>query len=76
MTETTDSKETNDDMNCGLSVAERDLLQMKLGDLEDTVPPRDVWQRIEAQARAEGFFHRRVRTESDGLPARESRRRW
>ena len=60
MTETTDSKETNDDMNCGLSVAERDLLQMKLGDLADTVPPRDVWQRIEAQARAEGFFNRRV----------------
>ena len=54
--------ETNEKMNCGLSVAERELLQMKLNDLEDTVPPRDVWQRIEAQARAEGFFKQRYAT--------------
>lgn len=49
----------DDDMNCGLSIAERDLLQARLGDLEDTVPPRAVWQRIEAQARAEGLLKAR-----------------
>jgi len=46
-------------MNCGLSVSERDLLQMRLAALGDTVPPREVWQRIEAQARAEGYFRPR-----------------
>ena len=46
-------------MNCGLSVAERDLLQARLGELEDTVPPRAVWRRIEAQARAEGLLKAR-----------------
>jgi hypothetical protein len=54
----TDKQE--DEMNCGLSVAERDVLQVKLGELVDTVPPRAVWQRIEAQAKAEGLFRRRV----------------
>lgn len=49
-------------MNCGLSVAQRDLLQARLAELEDTVPPREVWQRIEAQARAEGLFRHRLAT--------------
>jgi len=43
-------------MNCGLTVAERDVLQMKLGELADTMPPREVWQRIETQALAEGLL--------------------
>ena len=47
------------DMNSGLSVVERDLLQAGLRRLDDTVPPRDVWERIDAQARAEGLFRRR-----------------
>jgi hypothetical protein len=52
-----ESKEQQDEtMNCGLNVMERDLLRVKLGDLEDTVPPREVWQRIDRQARAEGLF--------------------
>jgi hypothetical protein len=55
-----DTNEMEQDMNCGLSVAERDMLQARLGELQDTVPPREVWQRIEAQARAEGLFRRRV----------------
>ena len=55
----TDSEQTDEKMNCGLSVAERDLLQTRLGELEDTMPPREVWQRIEQQARAEGLFGRR-----------------
>lgn len=45
----------DDYMNCGLGVAERDLLRTKLAALPDTTPPRAVWQRIEAQARAEGL---------------------
>lgn len=52
-----ESEERRDDpMNCGLSIEERDVLRRKLRGLEDTVPPRAVWQRIEEQARAEGLF--------------------
>ena len=47
-------------MNCGLSIRERDVLQTKLRQLEDTMPPRAVWQRIEEQARAEGLFTPRI----------------
>ena len=47
-------------MNSGLSIEERDMLQQKLRALEDTVPPRAVWQRIEEQARAEGLFAPRI----------------
>lgn len=47
-------------MNCGLSIQERDVLQTKLRQLEDTMPPRVVWQRIEEQARAEGLFTPRI----------------
>lgn len=43
-------------MICGLTVAERDVLQMKLRELPDTMPPRAVWNRIEQQARAEGLL--------------------
>jgi len=46
-------------MNIGLSVSQRDVLQTRLRELEDTTPPREVWQRIEAQARAEGMFQGR-----------------
>src|SRR5690606_143636 len=50
----------------GLGVAERDLLRARLRELPDTVPPRAVWQRIEAQARAEGLLRR----PGQGAPAR------
>jgi len=50
-------------MNCGLSVAERDTLYLQLRELPDTSPPRIVWQRIEQQARAEGFFRSQHRAE-------------
>lgn len=52
----TDAEEQDETMNCGLSVAEREVLQTRLSELDDTVPPREVWQRIEAQARAERLF--------------------
>ena len=51
--------EQEDRMNIGLSVTQRDLLQSRLRELNDTTPPREVWQRIEAQARAEGLFRGR-----------------
>ena len=52
-----ESKEQQDEtMICGLNIQERDVLRAKLRQLEDTMPPRAVWQRIEEQARAEGLF--------------------
>lgn len=53
-----DAEEQDEDMNCGLGVAERELLRSKLEALPDTVPPCAVWQRIEEQARAEGLLRR------------------
>jgi len=49
----------DEEMNIGLSVSQRDILQTGLRELEDTTPPREVWNRIEAQARAEGMFRGR-----------------
>lgn len=49
----------DDEMNIGLSVSQRDVLQTRFHELKDTPPPREVWQRIEAQARAEGIFRGR-----------------
>jgi hypothetical protein len=51
-----DSEEQDETMNCGIGIAERELLQAKLKQLPDTPAPRVVWQRIEEQARAEGLF--------------------
>jgi hypothetical protein len=55
--------EQDDKMNCGLGVLERELLQERLRDLPETMPPRVVWRRIEAQASAEGLW-------AHGFPAR------
>jgi len=52
----TDKNLQDDEMECGLSVAEHDFLHSQLQALPDTMPPRAVWQRIEEQARAEGLF--------------------
>jgi hypothetical protein len=57
---TENDEQQDETMNCGLSVAEREILQASLGGLEDTMPPRAVWQRIEEQARAEGLFKPRL----------------
>ncbi|MGB5354286.1 MAG: hypothetical protein WBM54_06070 [Woeseia sp.] len=45
-------------MNSGLGIAERDLLQKKFAALANAPPPREVWQRIAAQAEAEGLFRK------------------
>ena len=56
-----ESNEQQDEkMICGLNVREHGVLRAKLHELEDTVPPRAVWQRIEEQARAEGLFAPRI----------------
>jgi hypothetical protein len=48
--------EQDETMNSGLGVRERELLHARLRQLPETMPPRAVWQRIEAQARAEGLL--------------------
>ncbi len=56
-----ESNEQQDEtMICGLNIREHHVLRAKLRQLEDTVPPRAVWQRIEEQARAEGLFAPRI----------------
>ena len=54
-------------MNSGLGVAERSWLLSELHALPDTPPPREVWQRIAAQAGAEGLLR---------SPQRRGRRHW
>lgn len=56
---TEDHTGQDEDMNFGLTIPERDTLFARLRELPDTVPPRAVWQRIEAQARAEGLLQSR-----------------
>lgn len=51
-----DDARQDETMNCGLSIAERDVLQATLCELPDTMPPRAVWGRISNQARAEGLL--------------------
>jgi hypothetical protein len=51
--------EQEDKVTIGLNMTQRELLQSGLRELSDTTPPREVWQRIEAQARAEGLFRGR-----------------
>jgi len=49
--------ETKDEeMICGLTVDERDVLLRGLDELVDTMPPRLVWNRIREQAAAEGLI--------------------
>ncbi len=46
----------DEEMICGLTVDERDLLMRELNDLPQTMPPRIVWNRIREQAAAEGLI--------------------
>jgi len=48
--------EQDEEMICGLTVSERDALQTGLDGLAETMPPPEIWQRIERQARAEGLL--------------------
>ena len=51
--------EKDEEMICGLTADERDLLQQGLTGLPDVMPPRAVWQRIREQAEAEGLIGQR-----------------
>jgi hypothetical protein len=66
MTHSTDD-EQDQKMNCGIGVAERELLHAKLRELPDTMPPRAIWRRIEAQARAEGLIRSRSKAPLEWL---------
>jgi hypothetical protein len=57
------NEQQDNTMICGLSIAERDVLQAKLRELPDTMPPGAVWQRIKDQARAEGLLQGQRRQE-------------
>jgi len=49
--------ETKDEeMICGLTADERDVLMRDLNALPETMPPRVVWNRIREQAQAEGLI--------------------
>ncbi|MEM7502210.1 MAG: hypothetical protein AAF417_09215 [Pseudomonadota bacterium] len=50
---------TDDETTAGLTVDERETFKRSLEALPETMPPRAVWERIEAQAEAEGLFRRR-----------------
>jgi hypothetical protein len=52
----TNSTLADEQLNCGLSTGVRARLLHGLRALEDTVPPREVWQRISEQAHAEGLI--------------------
>lgn len=50
----------DEEMICGLTADERQVLRRELDGLPDTVPPRAVWERIREQAEAEGLVRRRL----------------
>ena len=54
------NKEKDEEMICGLTVDERDILLRGLDGLPDTMPPRIVWNRIREQAEAEGLIRTTV----------------
>jgi hypothetical protein len=53
------SKDRQDeDMICGLTADEHEVLRRELDSLPETMPPRAVWERIREQAEAEGLVGR------------------
>ena len=51
------AKEIKDEeMICALTADERDMMLRGLDELQDTMPPRIVWNRIREQAQAEGLI--------------------
>ena len=46
----------DEEMICGLTIDERDILLRELNDLPETMPPRIVWNRIREQAEAQGLI--------------------
>ncbi len=52
------SDEKDEEMICALTADEYAVLKKGLDELPETMPPRDVWHRIRAQAEAEGLVSR------------------
>jgi hypothetical protein len=50
----------DEEMICGLTIDERNILLRGLDELPDTMPPRIVWNRIREQAEAEGLIRTTV----------------
>ena len=50
------SDKKDEEMICALTADEYAALQKGLDELPETMPPRDVWQRIREQADAEGLL--------------------
>lgn len=50
---------TDEETTAGLTMDEHRALKRSLRAMPETMPPRAVWERIEAQADAEGLFRRR-----------------
>ena len=61
------SSARDDEMICALTAEQHHELQKRLRDLNDTMPPRAVWDRIREQAEAEGLLQQK---------AGERRRTW
>ena len=53
------SDKKDEEMICGLTADERDLLHLELKALPEVMPPRAVWHRIREQAEAEGLVNQR-----------------
>jgi len=53
------SDKKDEEMICGLTADERDLLQLELKALPEVMPPRAVWHRIREQAEVEGLVKQR-----------------
>ena len=56
------SSARDDEMICALTAEQHHELQKRLRDLNDTMPPRAVWQRVREQAEAEGLLRRTTAT--------------
>ena len=53
------SEDQDESMYCQLTKTEQSALRDRLDALPETMPPRSVWSRIEAQGHAEGLLKRR-----------------
>jgi hypothetical protein len=54
--ESKEHEKKDDQMICGLTADERDVLLRGLDEVAETMPPRVVWNRIREQAEAEGLI--------------------
>ena len=63
------ANDKDEDMICGLTADERNALRSGLAGLPETMPPRQVWERIREQGEAEGLLTKPTPTHSWYLPS-------